>query len=93
MQEVFSGSAPIHLPMCGVVTASGGVGFKRFESSDSVPLGRQTIVLSGSHSLKGSIWYRSGYTLEVRPPTLLGIGSVTNKYNMQLRHFLDLCTQ
>jgi len=93
MEGVFSGSIPIQIPMCGLVTAHGGFGFKGFETNDSVKLGNQKIVLAGRHKLDGSIWTSRGYTVEVRPPTLLEIQLVTKKYNDQLRKFLDLCIQ
>ena len=88
----FSKGISIQLPPCGIVTAYGGHGFKGFEPSRSVALGQQEIVLAGEHKLDGSIWSNRSYTVEVRPPKLSGIGSVTKKYNEQLRTFLDLCT-
>ena len=78
--------------MCGIVIGySGRPGFFGFDNSPSVPLGHQEVALSGGHVLGGSGINTREYTLEVRPPELLGQGSVTAEYNDELRKFLDLC--
>ena len=77
--------------MCGVVTAQGGYGFSGFRASDSVPLGRHTIVLSGDHHLIGNAVYIMDYVVTIRPPDLIGEGSVTTQYNDEIKNFLDFC--
>jgi hypothetical protein len=81
----------ITLPMCGIVDAEGGFAFGGFQHSDSLPLGRYTIALSGRHSLIGSAAYLMNYSVKVRLPDLLGEGSVTTKYNNDLKTLLDSC--
>ena len=81
----------ISLPMCGIVDAEGGFAFKGFQHSDSLSLGRHTVALSGQHELKGSAAYRMDYSVKVRLPNLLGEGSVTTKYNNELKRLLDSC--
>jgi hypothetical protein len=81
----------ITLPMCGIVDAEGGFAFGGFQHKDSLSLGRYTIALSGRHSLNGSAAYLMDYSVKVRLPDLLGEGSVTTKYNNDLRTLLDSC--
>ena len=88
----YSSSLTINLPMCGVVIGnSGSPGYLGFDSAPSATLGHQEVALIGGHVLKGSGFNNRGYTLDVRPPELLGQDSVTTEYNNQLRTFLDLC--
>ena len=81
----------ISLPMCGIVDAEGGFAFGGFQHSDSLVLGRHKIALSGRHLLKGNAVYRMDYSVKVRLPNLLGEGSVTTKYNNELKRLLDSC--
>jgi hypothetical protein len=90
-QGRLNGSKTIYLPMCGVVTAQGGYGFSGFRASDSVPLGRHTIALSGDHHLIGNAVYIMDYVVTIRPPDLIGEGSVTTQYNDEIKNFLDFC--
>ncbi len=87
----FSADRPIHLPMCGIVTVWSGRGFGGFMPSATVPLGSETIVLAGDHRLSGSGLNRRDYTLEVLPPALLTVESLTTEYIEQLRSFLQEC--
>lgn len=88
----YSSSLTIDIPMCGVVIGhSGSPGYLGFDSTPSATLGHQEIALAGGHVLKGSGFNNRGYTLDIRPPEILGQGSVTTEYNDELSNFLDLC--